>query len=758
MLLLTLRQSLLKVACSYLTILLLMSSAYQARSQNVNTAVIPLLEKKEVTGEWSDIKRLNLHANDQWHQRFYQALKQYPYHKLHLIYNDVTNLEVSLNEELPTNTLAITAKGIKCEVQDTAGFYTLMSMLCQLSVLNDGRLPIGEFQQQARFGYRGMHLDVARHMYPKESILKYIDFLFFYGFNKFHWHLTEDQGWRIEIKKYPKLQTIAAYREETLIGHYSDQPHQFDGQRYGGYYTQEEVKEVVEYAHSRGIEVIPEIELPGHSLAAITAYPELSCDPEKDYAVATKWGVFEDIYCPTEKTFTFLQDVLDEVLALFPSHYIHIGGDEAPKQAWKDSEFCQALIKAEGLKDEYELQSYFIRRIEHYLNDKGRDIIGWDEILEGGLAPNATVMSWRGLTGGIEAANEHHKVIMTPTSHCYFDYYQSTHADEPLAIGGFLPLEKVYNFDPIPEDLPKDKHQYIWGAQGNVWTEYMKDFAQVEYMALARMAALSEVLYVDKSMRNYPQFAARLNMHVRFWKDKKVNIADHLLDIDPKVERIESGKAGIADFGLGIPVTVQYQPQGEKEWQDITSKPFLFTRSGKYHFRAIDSDAKTGRSATINFQNHKGLYAEIALKHPPHAKYYGNGPYSIINGVFGSDEKYGDLEWLGFDGKDLDAELSFEKPARVKGLKMRFYNGEGQWIYLPKKVEVHITAKGKAYTFEHNLENVDRQQKVITIDIPIPELDVDQMQIKAVNFGVIPDGKQGAGHEAWLFVDEILFY
>ena len=753
----SLRQSFFNAAFSCFTIFF-MSFSFNAHSQAINTAVIPQLEKKETTGKWSDIKRLNLDASDPWHQLFYQALKQYDYHKLHLIYNDVTNLKVSVNEDASTNTLKIGAKMIECEVQDEQGFYTLMSVLCQLSVLNDGLLPVGDFQQQARFDYRGMHLDVARHMFPKESILKYIDYLFFYGYNKFHWHLTEDQGWRIEIKKYPKLQEVAAYREETLIGHYNDQPHQFDGKRYGGYYTQEEVKEVVAYAQSRGVEVIPEIELPGHSLAAITAYPELSCDPEKEYAVATKWGVFEDIYCPTEKTFAFLEDVLDEVMDLFPSHYIHIGGDEAPKLAWKNSKFCQELIKAKGLKDELELQSYFIRRIERYLNGKGRDIIGWDEILEGGLAPNASVMSWRGMEGGIEAANEHHKVIMTPTSHCYFDYYQSGHADEPLAIGGYLPLEKVYNFDPVPEDLPKDKHQYIWGAQGNVWTEYMKDFAQVEYMVLARMAALSEVLFVDKSRRNYPQFAARLNKHIRFWKDKKVNIADHLLDIDPKVEHVESGKVGIADFGLGIPATVQYQPEGEKEWKDISSKPFLFTNNGKYHFRAVDSEAKAGRAATIDFKRHNGLNAEIKLKHAPHPKYFGNGPYSIINGVFGSDEKYGDLEWLGFNGKDLDADLSFEEPVAVKGIKMRFFNGEGQWIYLPKKVEVKIIAKGKAYTFEHDMENVNRQQKVITIDIPVSELDVDEMHIKVSNFGLIPDGKQGAGNKPWLFVDEIFFY
>ena len=270
-----------------------------------------------------------------------------------------------------------------------------------------------------QFKYRGMHLDVGRHMYSVEFIKKYIDALAMLKMNTFHWHLTEDQGWRIEIKKYPKLQEIAAYRNETLVGHYSDQPHQFDGKRYGGYYTQEEIKDIVAYAQERHVTIIPEIELPGHSQAAIAAYPYLGCTGNQ-IEPATKWGVFEDIYCPKESTFEFLENVLDEVLVLFPSKYIHIGGDEAPKTKWKHCKNCQNLIEKEGLKDEHELQSYFISRIERYLNSKGRQIIGWDEILEGGLAPNATVMSWRGINGAIKAAKQNHDVIMTPTSHCYW--------------------------------------------------------------------------------------------------------------------------------------------------------------------------------------------------------------------------------------------------------------------------------------------------------------------------------------------------
>ncbi|NNK86835.1 MAG: beta-N-acetylhexosaminidase, partial [Flavobacteriaceae bacterium] len=379
-------------------------------------------------------------------------------------------------------------------------------------------IPCIKIEDKPRFDYRGMHLDVGRHLFPVEFIKKYIDALALLKFNTFHWHLTEDQGWRIEIKKYPKLNEISSFRKETLVGHYSDQPHQFDNTVYGGFYTQEEIREIVEYAQNRQITIIPEIEMPGHSQAVIAAYPELGCTGE-EVDVATKWGVFEHIYCSKEESFSFIEDVLDEVLDLFPSEYIHIGGDEAPKKNWEECQNCQARIASEGLKDEHELQSYFISRIETYLNGKGRQIIGWDEILEGGLAPNATVMSWRGVQGAVDAAKMGHKVIMTPTSHCYFDYYQSESESEPLAIGGFLPLRKVYEFNPIPEELTEMEANNVWGAQANVWTEYMKDHRQVEYMVFPRILAMSEVVWSDPGLRTYDDFVNRVeHFHERLEK------------------------------------------------------------------------------------------------------------------------------------------------------------------------------------------------------------------------------------------------
>jgi hexosaminidase len=359
-----------------------------------------------------------------------------------------------------------------------------------------------------RFAYRGLHLDVGRHYFPVEFIKRYIDLMAMYKMNKFHWHLTEDQGWRIEITKYPRLTEIGAFRRETILEQNFD-PYVGDGKPYGGFYTQDEVREIVAHARSRYITVIPEIEMPGHSVAALAAYPELGCT-NGPFEVSTIWGVHEDIYCPKEETFEFLEDVLLHVMDLFPSTYIHIGGDEAPKKRWEESELAQEVIRREGLSDEHELQSYFIRRIETFLQAHGRKLIGWDEILEGGLAPEATVMSWRGFSPGVEAARQGHDVIMTPTSHMYFDYYQADPEGEPLTIGGLITLEDVYGFEPVPDSLSSDEGQHILGAQANVWTEYMKTTDYVEYMVFPRALALAEVVWSPKDARDWEFFLSRL--------------------------------------------------------------------------------------------------------------------------------------------------------------------------------------------------------------------------------------------------------
>jgi hexosaminidase len=445
--------------------------------------------------------------------------------------NGQTNNTILLKEVKGTHniqggySLAINNKNIVITGDNGAGvFYAIQSLIQLLPLEKTKALIVPQLTiiDSARFAYRGMHLDVGRHFLPVEFVKKYIDFIAMHKMNTFHWHLTEDQGWRIEIKKYPKLTSVGAFRNGTIIGRYPGTGN--DGKREGGFYTQEQIKEVVKYAADRYITVIPEIELPGHSSAAIAAYPQLSCFPEESTKhpektawngstegkqVQQAWGVFEDVFAPTEYTFHFLQDVLDEVMQLFPSTYIHIGGDECPKESWKRSAFCQQLIKDKGLKDEHGLQSYFIGRIEKYLNSKGRQIIGWDEILEGGLAPNATVMSWRGEQGGIDAAKQKHKVIMTPGGWVYFDHSQTKNEDS-VTIGGYTTVQKVYGYEPIPAALSETEAQYVLGAQANLWTEYISNPQKAEYMIFPRMSALSEVLWSPKRMRNWDNFEKKL--------------------------------------------------------------------------------------------------------------------------------------------------------------------------------------------------------------------------------------------------------
>jgi len=410
-------------------------------------------------------------------------------------------------------------KGVILEASELNGLFYAAQTLIQLMPSDKSnrksiQIPYCKIEDYPRFKWRGLHLDVCRHFMPKEFVLKYIDLLAKHKFNTFHFHLTEDQGWRIEIKKYPLLTQIGSFRKETIVGNGRTST-QYDGVPHGGFYSHEDIKEIVEYATKRFVTVVPEIEMPGHALAALASYPYLGCSGGP-YEVATRWGVFQDVMCAgKESTFEFIENVLDEVLELFPSEYIHIGGDECPKSKWKECPLCQKRIKEEGLTDEHHLQSYFIQRVEKYLNNKGRKLIGWDEILEGGLAPNAAVMSWRGEEGGIAAAKQSHFVVMTPGSHCYLDHYQGKPESEPLAIGGYTPLEKIYSYEPVPAVLTGAEAGFILGAQGNVWTEYMPDPSHVEYMVYPRAAALAEVIWSPAGKRDYPNFLERLKNQLK---------------------------------------------------------------------------------------------------------------------------------------------------------------------------------------------------------------------------------------------------
>ncbi len=481
-------------------------------------------------------------------------------------------------------------------------FYGVQSIIQLIKPVNAGNalIPCSYIKDYPRFSYRGMHLDVSRHFFDVDYVKRYIDIMSFYKLNHFHWHLTDDQGWRIEIKKYPKLTEIGSKRAQTKIGSQSKgDPDLYDNTPYEGFYTQEQIKDIVAYAEARFITVIPEIEMPGHSMAAIASYPELSCDPTKAYKVGDHWGEFKDVYCPSEETFKMLGEILNEVFELFPGKYVHIGGDEVPKDAWKASEFCKQLITDRNLKDAEGLQSYFISRMEHYINSQHHSIIGWDEILEGGLAPNATVMSWRGEKGGISAAQQGHDVIMTPGSGgLYFDHAQSKSAQEPLAIGGNAPLSKTYAYDPVPAVLSKDEQKHVIGVQANLWTEYIATNSKADYMLLPRMLALSEVAWTPGKNKDFRNFSEdRLPRHLARIETKGYNFrvpvaigasdttltgAKFTMELAPSVEgakiyyTIDGYSPRETDLVYTEPVKVTV-PQGK----EIEFKTIVITPAGK---------------------------------------------------------------------------------------------------------------------------------------------------------------------------------
>lgn len=650
--------------------------------------------------------------------------------------------------------LEVTTNKIQIVAFSSQGvFYGIQSLLQMIpyAKTSDIKLKAVSIQDNPKFKWRGMHLDVARHFFPIEFIKKYIDYLATYKLNTFHWHLTDDQGWRIEIKKYPKLTAIGAWRNGSMVGHYNDQ--KFDDIRYGGFYTQEQIKEVVAYAKERHITVLPEIEMPGHAVAALAAYPQLACT-DGPFEVAKQWGVLDDVFCPKEETFTFLEDVLTEVMALFPSTYIHIGGDECPKTRWKSCEHCQHLMQEKGLKDEHELQSYFIQRIEKFVNANGRKIIGWDEILEGGLAPNAAVMSWRGTEGGIAAAKQKHYVVMSPGSHCYFDHYQADPQNEPIAIGGYTTVEKVYSYNPIPEELTAEEAHYILGAQGNVWTEYMNTANQVEYMMMTRMTALSEVLWGTSDPSNYKDFENRLIYHFSIFEKKGIHYSQAIYNI---VSKIEQNKEELqynlkARNNEGIRFTTDGTEPNLNSQKYTSSIPI--TKSIKIKATYFEENAKKGNTIEQEFVLSKTTAKAIHLEYPPSKSYSEGGAFTLINGVYGNTQKFG-KNWLGFGGKDIIATIDFKGEETISSVQFHVFDGESSWIYLPSKITIETSQDGIEFTMQESLSEQEIYDVKGNINIHFNEVQAKYLRVTVKNFGTIPEGKPGEGNESWLFMDEI---
>ncbi len=638
------------------------------------------------------------------------------------------------------------AERITISYSSDASCYYAMTSLMQLMKRNENglSLPMCFVKDYPNFQWRGLHLDVSRHFFTVEEIKRFIDLMSYYKFNTFHWHLTDDQGWRIEIKKYPKLTEIGAWRDSTVDNHYTTVPRTYTKARYGGFYTQEQIKDVVAYAEAKYVTIVPEIEMPGHARAALAAYPEYSCTG-KAQGVEGLWGIFDDIFCSKPASIQFLKDILDEVIPLFPGQYIHIGGDEAPKTRWHSCPKCQDIMKENHLKDEHELQSYFIRQMDAYVTAKGKKIIGWDEILEGGLSPNAAVMSWRGFDGGLEAAKQGHYVVMTPGSHCYFDHYQGKGKDEPLAIGGYTSLEKVFTFNPIPPDLGPEVSSYILGGQANIWTEYIPTFSKVEYMAYPRAIALSEALWCT----NKPTYDVFLSVLVQ----------DHFPQLERwKVNYSKSAlKASLQTFRKGNGIEIQSTGMNFKEGEmTVTTSSISLMRARKKTNQVsftIPSNYP-GIGQTVNITNHLGLGAKVNYITQPSPKYNASD-IVLVDGQFGARPWKGH-EWIGFDTNVIVLEIDLGKITKIREVKVSFLQDENSWIHTPNQVEIESILPVRPYLVGRS--------KAPSLDTKNPNSEIwnirgfgtsQILRITIKGADKIPQGQPGEGNMPWIFIDEI---
>ena len=654
--------------------------------------------------------------------------------------------------------LDVTPGGIDLRAGSPDGLFYGMQTLRQLYA--GGEVPCVSIRDNPRFGYRGLHLDVSRHFFSKEEVMKLLDVMSFYKLNTLHMHLTDAGGWRIEIDKYPKLTSETAFRTE------SDWRKWWDGRdrkylpegtpgAYGGYYTKEDIREIVKHAASKHINIIPEIEFPGHSEEVLMAYPELSCSG-KPYQNG-------DFCIGNEKSFTFMEDVLAEVIDLFPSEYIHVGGDECPKVRWKSCPKCQARIKAEGIKgdskhtaEEY-LQSYVISRMEKFVESKGRHIIGWDEILEGGLAPNATVMSWRGVDGGIEAAKQKHNVIMTPNSYLYFDYYQSTDTEhDPLAIGGYLPLERVYSFEPTA-GIPEEYQKYVTGVQANLWTEYIPTFSQVEYMVLPRMDALAEVQWTN-APKDFKAFLPRLVRMTELYDRLGYNYAKHIFDI----------RASFATDGDKGEIVVTLETEGSADIHYTLDGSEPTATSPKYEAPLRIKQNTEVKAVAVRPTGNSRIFSEkidfnkatakpVTLKVAPSRGYDFNGGPELTDGLSGNDN-YKTGRWLGFQGKDLDAVIDLKEPTEFSKVSFNTNVVKGDWIMGAAGVTVKVSDDGQNFK-EIASKTIPSLGKDDKDGLYPQEISFDPVKARYVEVIIksdkLPTWHGGAGNPAFLFVDEI---
>ncbi len=670
--------------------------------------------------------------------------------------------------------LAVNKKGIRIQACKPAGvFYGIQTLLQLLPPEIYGNQPVSNknwnvaavhIVDRPRYSWRGMHLDVSRHFFPVEFVKRYIDLIAMHKMNLFHWHLTDDNGWRIEIKKYPLLTEISAWSVDRGHQPWNETTPPAPGEKatYGGFYTQEQIRDVVDYARQRHIRVLPEIEMPGHSVAVFAAYPQLSCRGERLYVRPGSYWPNNDIYCAgNDSVFTFIEDILTEVMQLFPSPYIHIGGDEADKTIWKKCPKCQQRIRDENLKDEKELQSYFVRRIEKFLNANGRKLIGWDEILEGGLAPEATVMSWRGFEGGIAAASQGHNVVMCPVSHCYFDYYQGDPDFQPVSIGGFISLKKVYSFEPTPPDLTPDQAGFVLGGQGNLWAEFIPSPEHAEYMALPRMTALSEVLWSSRENRNWDDFNQRLQTQLQRFKAMNVNYSKGSYAVNVYTSSDSpTGRMMVHLSSEQFHPEIRYTLDGTLPSKNspLYSAPFLLDSSAFIRAVVFEGDSMMERPAEKNFIAHGAIGKQIHYQTRWNYRYPGRDSITLTDGLRGS-ERFNDGYWQGFYGDNLEVMIDLGKVDTLRSVTAGFLQQSWSWIFLPKSVQIMISEDELSWKQFTVKNTVPPEAEGVIIDDFTADMErapVRYIKINAENRGVCPAGHPGAGEKAWIFADEII--
>lgn len=646
-------------------------------------------------------------------------------------------------------------------------FYGIQTLRKSLPVAQDINVNLSavEIYDKPRFAYRGAMLDVARHFYTVDEVKTFIDMLALHNINRFHWHLTDDQGWRIEIKKYPKLMSVASERKETVVGRWYSGI--YDGKSYGGYYTQDELRDVIDYAAKRHITIIPEVDLPGHMQAALTAYPELGCTGGP-YEVRTIWGVSQDVLCVgNDFTLQFVKDVLSEVADIFPSEYIHIGGDECPKVRWEKCPKCQERIKSLGLKSdakhtkEQRLQSYMIQEAAKYLKEKGKRIIGWTEILEGGLVPDATLMSWIGESGGIEAAHQHHDVIMTPNTYLYFDYYQSKKVeDEPLAIGGYLPIEKIYNYEPMPKVLTKEEQQYIKGVQANLWTEYIPVFSQVQYMVLPRLGAAAEVQWTDPSKKDYKDFLRRVPHLVAVYDCYGWNYATHVYDVnvDMKADTVNHVLNVQLSTMADDPIYYTLDGQDPTEKSLKYTKPFTIDQSVVLKTMAVHPD-RTSKISVDTIRFNKATLKPVVLLQPNESRFSPDGPVVLVDGRNGN-HSFDTGAWLTVAGNDLEAVINMQAETILNSASVHVYVRKDAWLFDARGFSVSVSSDNKNYKEVASQEYKQMQESdsdgIIEHELSFDPCKATYVKIKVISEKSMPDWHWDAGKAPFLLVDEII--